>query len=179
MTSRRVFSQLLVLRPFTRAHAGPPLGSTGSRTICTRALGVAPFHARNGPVQRVPQWIRHNSSSPSKPYTFKDVKALLLPSSKTHLIDVREPSEYAAGHIPTSKNLPIASQPEGLFLPPDDFLARFGWPRPPKDEEVVFYCKAGVRSAAAAKLALQAGWDRVGEYSGSWLDWEKRGGEKE
>jgi rhodanese-related sulfurtransferase len=40
----------------------------------------------------------------------------------------------------------------------------------------VFYCKAGVRSRAAAELARQAGWEKVGEYPGSWLDWEKNGG---
>jgi rhodanese-related sulfurtransferase len=43
----------------------------------------------------------------------------------------------------------------------------------------VFYCKAGVRSRAEAQLARQAGWVRTGEYAGSWLDWEKRGGEVE
>ncbi|KAI9769809.1 MAG: hypothetical protein M1840_003803 [Geoglossum simile] len=170
MASRRAFSPLALLRPVAR-----PLGAG---TLCTRAIAV---------TARVPQKpIRHNSSSSSaapKPYTFKDVQAL-LPSSKIktpprHLIDVREPAEYSAGHIPTSKNLPITSQPEALFLPADDFLARFGWPQPSKDEEVVFYCKAGVRSAAAAKLALQAGWDKVGEYKGSWLEWEEKGGQKE
>jgi rhodanese-related sulfurtransferase len=54
-----------------------------------------------------------------------------------------------------------------------------GFERPGKEKEVVFYCKAGVRCRAAAELARQAGWENVGEYSGSWMDWEKRGGEKE
>lgn len=42
----------------------------------------------------------------------------------------------------------------------------------------MFYCKAGVRARAAARLAVQAGYDpdRVGVYDGSWLDWVKRGG---
>lgn len=26
-------------------------------------------------------------------------------------------------------------------------------------------------------MAKMAGWDRVGEYGGSWVDWEGRGGE--
>lgn len=43
----------------------------------------------------------------------------------------------------------------------------------------MFYCKAGVRSAAAAQLARQVGFERVGEYQGSWLDWEKKGGKVE
>ncbi len=43
----------------------------------------------------------------------------------------------------------------------------------------MFYCRAGVRSRAAAGLAKQAGWENVSEYAGSWLDWEKNGGERE
>jgi 3-mercaptopyruvate sulfurtransferase SseA len=42
----------------------------------------------------------------------------------------------------------------------------------------VFYCKAGVRSSAAAALAKHWGWENVGEYRGSWLDWaSKKGGQ--
>ncbi len=48
--------------------------------------------------------------------------------------------------------------------------------RPDKAAEVVFYCKAGVRSRAAAGLAREAGWTSVGEYPGSWMDWSERGG---
>jgi len=36
-----------------------------------------------------------------------------------------------------------------------------------------------VRSRAAAALARQAGWERIGEYKGSWMDWEKNRGIKE
>ena len=96
------------------------------------------------------------------------------------MIDVREPSElHATGRIPTAHNLPINSAPEALFLPADDFEERFGFKKPSSVTEVVFYCKSGVRSRAAAGLARQAGWERVGEYQGSWIDWEKKGGVKE
>lgn len=43
---------------------------------------------------------------------------------------------------------------------------------------MVFYCKAGVRSSAAAKLAEQSGYEKIAEYRGSWLEWERKGGEK-
>jgi len=33
-----------------------------------------------------------------------------------------------------------------------------------------------VRSRAAAQLARQAGWEKTGEYPGSWLDWAGKGG---
>ena len=91
-------------------------------------------------------------------------------------LDVREPAEYAAGFIPSAINIPISSQPEALFLPSDEFEDRFGFTKPPASKEIVFYCKSGVRSAAAAQLARQGGYEKVGEYKGSWLDWERRGG---
>ena len=75
-------------------------------------------------------------------------------------------------------NIPITSSPDAFFISAEEFEDRFGFERPAADKEVVFYCKAGVRSRAAAELAKGAGWKDVGEYPGSWMEWEKRGGEK-
>lgn len=72
--------------------------------------------------------------------------------------------------------MPIQSQPDALFLSPEEFEDRFGFAKPPPDKKIIFYCKAGVRSRAAAQLAVQNGYEDVGEYPGSWLDWVKRGG---
>jgi rhodanese-related sulfurtransferase len=93
---------------------------------------------------------------------------------------VREPSELqSTGRIPGALNIPVTSAPDAFFIPEEEFEERFGFERPEREREVVFYCKSGVRSHAAAGFAKQAGWERVGEYKGSWLDWEKRGGEVE
>jgi len=118
---------------------------------------------------------------PSKIYNFTEIQALTKkPSPNTILIDTREPSELqTTGTIPGSLNIPVTSKPDAFFITPEEFEDRFGFERPGKDKEVVFYCRAGVRSRAAAGLARQAGWENVSEYSGSWLDWEKNGGEKE
>jgi rhodanese-related sulfurtransferase len=62
------------------------------------------------------------------------------------------------------------------MLSEEEFQDRFGMAKPPTGKEVVFFCKAGVRSRAMAGLAKQAGYTNVGEYPGSWLDWQKRGG---
>jgi rhodanese-related sulfurtransferase len=75
--------------------------------------------------------------------------------------------------------MPITSAPDALFLPAPEFADRFGFAKPAHDAEVVFYCKAGVRSAAAAELARQAGYAKVGEYRGSWMDWVRNGGAEE
>jgi rhodanese-related sulfurtransferase len=97
----------------------------------------------------------------------------------THQVsDVREPHEYAEGYIPKAKNMPINSQPGGLALSAEDFEDKFGFPKPGPEEEVVFYCRAGVRSKAAATLAESLGFTNVREYRGSWLDWIEKGGEQ-
>jgi rhodanese-related sulfurtransferase len=98
------------------------------------------------------------------------------PSDSRLLIDVREPHEFGTNSIPTAINLPITSHPDALLLSPAEFQDQFGFAKPPTGKEVVFFCKAGVRSKAAASIARQAGYTNVGEYPGSWVDWEKRGG---
>ncbi|KAF2089682.1 Rhodanese-like protein, partial [Saccharata proteae CBS 121410] len=120
-----------------------------------------------------------SSGSNSKVYDFDGVKEIIeSPTSERILIDVREPHEYNAGFIPTAINIPVSSQPDAIFLPPDEFEDRFGFIKPPPNKELIFYCKAGVRSSAAAQLAQQHGYEKVGEYRGSWLDWQKKGGEE-
>lgn len=136
-------------------------------------------------------------ASPSKIYSFQDaslnlsvdplstkvqqVKAFVeKPDPNRILVDSREPGELqATGTIPGSLNIPVTSKPESFFVTAEEFVDRFGFERPSKDQEVIFYCKSGVRSRAAAALARQAGWDNVAEYQGSWLDWDKNGGAKE
>ena len=102
------------------------------------------------------------------------------PSPDRILIDVREPAELkATGRIPGAQNMPIKSSPDGLFLPAEDFEDKFGFPKPKVRDEVIFYCKAGVRSRTAAGLARMGGWEKVGEYPGSWDEWEGKGGRAE
>jgi len=114
-------------------------------------------------------------------YAFDDIKNLISsPDPDKIIIDTREPHELeSTGRIPTSINIPISSQPDAYFISEDEFEDRFGFERPAKDKEVIFYCKAGVRSRAAAGLARQGGWRRTGEYAGSWMDWFGNGGSVE
>jgi len=93
--------------------------------------------------------------------------------------DVREPAEVEQGYIPNAINIPIGSAPDALYMPADEFEDKFGFAKPSADQELVFYCKAGVRSSAAAQLAQQIGYSNVSEYRGSWLDWQKNGGKTE
>ncbi|KAJ5929103.1 hypothetical protein N7454_006951 [Penicillium verhagenii] len=136
--------------------------------------------------------VRWSSDEPMslRQWGFEDINAALPStnvSSPTHspiFIDVREPAELnATGIIPSAICIPLASQPDALYLTPDEFETRFGFAKPSadKDQQLVFYCKAGVRARAAAQLAVQAGYnaESLGVYDGSWLDWQKKGGKVE
>ena len=65
------------------------------------------------------------------------------PETDYLLIDVRQPGEYTAAHIPGAYFLPLMEFEARLF----DL---------PADRDLIFYCHSGGRSAAAAALALEA-----------------------
>lgn len=112
----------------------------------------------------------------TQPNTLQVLSVVEDPSDSRLLIDVREPHEFGTDTIPTAINLPITSQPDALLLSPAEFQDQFGFAKPPTGKEVIFFCKAGVRSKSAAGIARQAGYTNVGEYPGSWNDWQKKGG---
>ena len=80
---------------------------------------------------------------------------------KDHItvIDVREPSEYSEGHVPTAKLIPLgtidASITEKL---------------PDKKAPVIVYCRSGVRSKKAATKLVELGYTDVRDMGGI-LDW--------
>lgn len=121
------------------------------------------------------------TQAPSRLYTFEEIQDLSTsPDAHRILIDVREPGELqSTGRIPGAQNLPISTAADGFFLPADEFEERFGFPKPDgAKDEVIFYCKAGVRGRAAATLAQQSGFAaKVGEFPGSWLEWAEKGGQ--
>ncbi|KAF1913017.1 Rhodanese-like domain-containing protein [Ampelomyces quisqualis] len=140
-------------------------------------LRLIPIPVRTQAVLGQRRWHSTDFQQKVKAYAFEDILAMLeTPASSSLLIDVREPHEFDKNSIPTAINIPITSQPEALLLDEEDFLDRFGFAKPPLNKEVVFFCKAGVRSRAAAEIARHAGYENVAEYRGSFLDWECRGG---
>ncbi len=75
------------------------------------------------------------------------------------VIDVRTPSEWAAGHIEGSMNLPLTHLKERI----DEV---------PRDRKVAVHCAGGYRSSIAASLLKQHGITNVVELAGGIAAWE-------
>lgn len=67
------------------------------------------------------------------------------------LVDVREPEEYAAGHIPGAVNAPLSTLAQADL---------------PADRPLFLYCLRGSRSARAAGLLKRRGYARVRSIGG-------------
>jgi rhodanese-related sulfurtransferase len=80
------------------------------------------------------------------------------------LIDVREESEWEAGHIAGAIHL-------GKGVIERDIETEF----PDKDREIVLYCGGGFRSALAADALQQMGYRRVVSMDGGWRAWKEKG----
>jgi len=80
------------------------------------------------------------------------------------VIDVREPHEYNAGHIPGATLIPVNS----VFARREEL---------PKDKKIVFVCAVGQRSALAAELAAAAGLppEQLYTLDGGTEAWRKAG----
>jgi rhodanese-related sulfurtransferase len=78
------------------------------------------------------------------------------------VLDVREPSEFAAGRIPKSKNVPLAE-----LVKRADEIARF------KDKPVIVACATGTRSGSALKLLKGAGFSDLYALKGGLASWRE------
>ncbi|KAF5582118.1 heat shock 67B2 [Fusarium pseudoanthophilum] len=120
--------------------------------------------------------IDDNAPPESKPWSFEDIKNHVEKSDPGNVVLIEPVELFETGKIPGAINIPITSAAQSFHISDEDFEDMYGFQRPAKNKELVFYCKAGVRARAAAQLAHHAGWDKIGDYAGSWLDWEAQKG---
>lgn len=98
--------------------------------------------------------------------TVDEVKQRLDKGEPIHLVDVREPHEHEAFNI------------GGTLIP----LGRFqvldvDELEPLRDEEIVLYCRSGNRSAQAALMLENMGFEHVKNLEGGMLRWQEHFGD--
>lgn len=87
-----------------------------------------------------------------------------LESGRAKVIDVREESEWAAGHIRGAEYL-------GRGILERDIEARV----PDKNAELILYCGGGFRSALSVDNLQKMGYANVSSMTGGWRAWKEKG----
>ena len=91
---------------------------------------------------------------PGEPYFRIDLEEAkgMVDRGDVVVIDVRQPDEWASGHVQGAIHMPV-----------DDVLARID--ELPKDRDLLFICAMGVRSGLACEMAAAMGLDSERLYS--------------
>jgi len=85
-------------------------------------------------------------------------------------VDVREPDEFAAGHIPGARNFPRGFLEVRADL---EHPKRDPWLED-RGRKLILYCGGGHRSALAGKTLQEMGFLRVLSLAGGWTGWAER-----
>jgi len=80
------------------------------------------------------------------------------------VVDIREPNEFAAGHIINSRNVPLKELDSRVKE-----LARY------KEKPVIVTCDNGNRSRGGASALKKLGFNQVYNLTGGLGDWQKAG----
>lgn len=96
-------------------------------------------------------------------------KAMLDGNEEGLLIDVREPAEYASGHLPSAINIPRGLI-ETRIWPYIGFPDKTDFSR-----KITLYCSTGVRNILSAKSLQELGFSDVTAVDMRIEDWVKAG----
>ncbi|MFQ5840599.1 MAG: rhodanese-like domain-containing protein [Candidatus Methylomirabilales bacterium] len=86
----------------------------------------------------------------------------MLESGDFQLIDVREPAEWAQGHLPGARHVPLNT----LIAKAQEVLDR---------DNVIFVCAEGIRSAVACEVAAAVGRSKLFNLEGGTNGWAGMG----
>ena len=117
-------------------------GGSASVTTDGSVLRVAEGENASVPVSAAPDW------------TSTDVAALHEQGGTATIVDVRTPEEFASGHVPGAKNIPLGELP-----------SRFA--EIPMDGPVHVVCHSGGRSARASELLASKGYAAINVTGGT------------
>ncbi len=88
----------------------------------------------------------------------------LINQGKTLIVDVREPAQYAAGHLRDARNIPLKELPNRMGE-----LEKF------KSRPVIVVCQSGAASAKAVAQLRKAGFAEAVSLNGGIAAWQTQG----
>ena len=134
--------------------------------LSTLSLSLAqtkPAQAPAGPPQVVKNMVA-KAKAAIKVVSAADVKAAIDKKEKAVILDVRDPAEYAAGHLPGAINVSRGTLEFNI------------WSKvPDQNVKIYVYCKTAGRSALATKTLNDLGYKNAVLMDAQFEDWIKAG----
>lgn len=114
---------------------------------------------RNGCTERLLQKAEELKEKMYTKIMPKEAKETLKQDANVILLDVRTKQEYEEGHIKGS-----------ILIPLNDLEKEVEEKIENKEQEIIVYCRSGVRSKEAAMLLINKGYQNVKDMGGI-IDW--------
>ena len=89
---------------------------------------------------------------------------LMINREDAIILDVREQGDYAKGHIPNARHIPLS-----------EFARRSAEMEKWKGQPLILCCASGGRSESAGAQLRKAGFEKVYNLRGGMMEWEKAG----
>jgi rhodanese-related sulfurtransferase len=86
----------------------------------------------------------------------------LMNQGGTLVLDIRESEDFAAGHLPRARHIPLSQLPGRV-----EEIGKY------KEKPVIVTCMTGARAGAATRVLRQAGFKNVFELRGGLKAWEQ------
>jgi rhodanese-related sulfurtransferase len=143
-------------RKKTQAQSGrsPLVYLIGVVVVLVVAFAAWQLLTPSAPAETAPEGGLPLEVSVAQAATMRDEGAFVL--------DVREPSEWEAGHIPDATLIPLGQLSSRVS-------------EVPTDQPVVIICRSGNRSAQARDLLRNAGYTNVTSVAGGMNNWQSQG----
>ena len=183
--------RLLQLEDWVEVFPAHFEGSCG-KGMCGRPSSTIGFERRFNPLLQLsePDFVRLAAEVPARPLNMEAIIATnrgaaalewamprdlppvevvpareaerWLSQHQPYVLDVREPAEYAGGHLPGAHLIPQA-----------ELASRLG--ELPRDRPILVVCASGVRSLRAAGFLRQMGYPTVASLAGGTSAWREAG----
>jgi rhodanese-related sulfurtransferase len=88
-------------------------------------------------------------------YTPNQARQMIDRGDFDYIIDVRTPEEWNKGH-----------HPKAILLPIGEFISELPKQVPDKNTRILFVCRKGIRSSAAASMARDLGYKNIAYVKG-------------
>jgi rhodanese-related sulfurtransferase len=118
--------------------------------VCLSAVSLQPVRANEA--------LPPSSQQAVPTIEVRDLQALIKNKSFIFLLDVRQPEEFAQGHIEGAVLMPLGTLPDS-------------YQQIPKGVKLVVYCRSGHRSAQAVSFLRDHGYDKAVSLAGGYTAW--------